>query len=66
MDKVTRLDQQVEEVETARFPLHILVSGDRCLQFLVQQGGKVGIASGDERIEIRLCLVAAAQDLVAR
>ena len=63
-NEITRLDQEIEEIEAPSLLLQVLIGVHRCLQLLVEQWRKIGVACGDECIEIRLRLVTAAQHFI--
>jgi len=60
-DQIPRLDEKVEEVESARLALQDLVVRDRCLQSLVQKWSEIGVARSNEGVEIGLDLISMGQ-----
>ena len=48
-DEITRLDEEIEEIEAAGLRLQNLVVRDRPLQRLMEERGEIGFARGDER-----------------
>ena len=65
-DEITRLDQEIDKIEAPSFSFQVLIGTHRRLQLLVEQRGKIGVARGNECIEIRLHLVPAVQHLITR
>ena len=65
-NEITCLDEEVEEIEAPRLALQEFIARDRCLQSVMEQRGKIGVACRNEGVDIGLGSVATSQGFVPR
>jgi hypothetical protein len=65
-NEITCLDEKVEEIEAPHLALQEFVARDRCLQSVMEQRGKIGVACRNEGVDIGLGSVATGQGFVPR